>query len=181
LFILSIVLLLTTYALAGPKQSASHEKPQTAGYRLAANDVIKVQVFGEDSLSTETRVTGDGKITLPLLGVLDVQGLTVKDTQELITKRLADGYLRHPQVNVYIIRYRNFFVSGEVRAPGGYPYEEGLTVLKAVTLAGGLTDKASTGRIKIKRLNANEEQTISVTLKDPVAPDDVIVVPQSIF
>ena len=151
------------------------------GYRLGANDVIRVQVYGEESLSTETRVSGDGKVALPLLGVLEIYGLTVKETEELITARLADGYLKHPRVSIYITRYRSVFVSGEVKMPGGYPFEDGLTVLKAVTLAGGLTDKASTRRIKIKRLRGAEEVTLSVGLKDAVYPDDVIVVPQSIF
>jgi polysaccharide biosynthesis/export protein VpsN len=113
--------------------------------------------------------------------VLEIQGLTVKETEELITDRLADGYLKQPRVSIYITRYRNFFVSGEVNRPGGYAYEDGLTVLKAVTLAGGFTDKAAPGRIKIKRLRENEEQTISVKLKDPVYPDDIIVVPESFF
>ena len=150
-------------------------------YRLGANDVIKVQVYGEDALTTETRVGGDGKISVPLLGVLEVKGLTVKETAELIAKRLADGFLKNPRVVIYITKYRNFFVSGEVKNPGGYPYEEGLTVLKAVTLAGGLTNRASEGRIKIKRLKGKVEETISVKLDDPVFPDDVIVVPESFF
>jgi len=150
-------------------------------YRLGANDVIKVQVYGEDALTTETRVGGDGKISVPLLGVLEVKGLTVKETADLISKRLADGFLKNPRVVIYITKYRNFFVSGEVKNPGGYPYEEGLTVLKAVTLAGGLTNRASEGRIKIKRLKGKVEETISVKLDDPVFPDDVIVVPESFF
>jgi protein involved in polysaccharide export with SLBB domain len=116
-----------------------------------------------------------------LLGVLEIQGLTVKQTEDLITSHLADGFLKHPRVSIYITRYRNFFVSGEIKSPGGYPYEEGLTVLKAVTLAGGFTDKAAPGRIKIKRLKEKEELTISASLKDPVYPDDVIIVPESFF
>ena len=152
-----------------------------AGYRLGPNDLIRVQVFGEDDLTTETRVSGDGKIALPLLGVLEIQGLTVKETEEIIAARFADGYLRHPRVSVYIITYRNFYVAGEVRSPGGYPYQDGLTVLKAVTLAGGFSDKASKSRIKIKRLKGKVEETIPVDLEDPVSPDDVIVVPQSFF
>ena len=152
------------------------------GYRLGANDLIKVQVFGEESLNTETRVSGDGKISIPLLGVLEIKGLTVKETEELIAKRLADGYLKNPRVIIYITKYRNFFVSGEVKTPGAYPYEDGLSVLKAVTLAGGFTNKASPSRVKIKRLKDNkEEETISVKLHDPVFPDDVIVVPESFF
>jgi protein involved in polysaccharide export with SLBB domain len=164
-----------------PADGPLHGSTPNPGYRLGANDVIRVQVFGEDALSTETRVSGDGKIALPLLGVLEIQGLTVKQTEALITERLADGYLKHPQVSIYITRYRNFYVSGQVKAPGGYPFEEGLTVLKAITLAGGFTDKAASGRIKIKRLSENEEVTISATLRDPVLPDDVIVVPDSFF
>ena len=160
-----------------PKQGSTPNQ----GYRLGPNDLIRVQVFGEDELTTETRVSGDGKIAMPLLGVLEIQGLTVKETEELITARFASGYLKHPQVSVYIIKYRNFYVTGEVRSPGGYPYQDGLTVLKAVALAGGFTDKASKGRIKVKRLKGKEEETISVNTEDPVSPDDIIVVPQSFF
>ena len=161
----------------------SHSQGSTpnSSYRLGANDVIKVQVYGEDALTTETRVGGDGKISVPLLGVLEVKGLTVKETAELITKRLADGFLKNPRVVIYITKYRNFFVSGEVKNPGGYPYEEGLTVLKAVTLAGGFTNRASEGRIKIKRLKGKVEETIPAKLDDLIFPDDVIVVPESFF
>ena len=158
-----------------------HGSTPNPGYQLGTNDLIKVQVYNEADLTTETRVSGDGKIAMPLLGVLEIGGLTVKETEELITTRLADGYLRQPRVSVYIIRYRNFYVAGEVRAPGGYPYQDGMTVHKAVALAKGFTDKASQGRIKIKRLHGTEEETISAELEDPVLPDDIIVVPQSFF
>ena len=163
------------------RESPDASSTPNPGYRLSANDVIKVQVFGEEALSTETKVSGDGKIALPLLGVLEIQGLTVKETEQLIAGRLADGYLKHPRVSIYITRYRNFFVSGAVKTPGGYAYEDGLTVLKAVTLAGGFTDKAAAGRIKIKRQKGKEELTVSANLKDPVYPDDIIIVPESFF
>ncbi len=161
----------------------SHEQDfsQQKHYRLGPNDTIKIQVQGEDDLSTEVRVGGGGRIAMPLLGIIEVQGLTVRETEELITTRLADGYLKNPLVNIYIMRYRNFYIAGEVRSPGGYPYVDGLTVFKAVTLAGGLTDKASTSRIKIKRPKGGEEVTVSVELEDLVFPDDVIIVPQSFF
>ncbi|MCX5724507.1 MAG: polysaccharide export protein [Nitrospirae bacterium] len=151
------------------------------GYKLGVNDIIRVQVFGEEGLTTETRISGEGRIVLPFIGALNTQGLTVKETEELIMVRLADGYFKNPRVSVYITRYRSVFVSGEVKKPGAYPYEEGLTVLKAATMAGGFTDKASTGRIKIKRQKDKEEETLSVILQDPVFPDDIVVVPQSFF
>lgn len=177
-----------TYLAAASKSTGSQEgqapvqgSTPNPGYRLGTNDIIRVQVFGEEALTTETRVSGDGRIMLPLVGILEIKGLTAKQTEELIAARLADGYLKNPRVSVYVSRYRNVFVSGEVRSPGGYPYEEGLTVLKAVTLAGGFTDKASQGRVKVKRLKGKEEETISVNLEDPILPDDIIVVPQSFF
>ena len=73
------------------------------------------------------------------------------------------------------------YVSGQVRTPSGYTYEEGLSVLKSVTLAGGFTDKASKRGIKIKRLTGKEEEILSVQLEDSVFPDDVIVLPESFF
>lgn len=187
LLVLSLTLLIAPQAAAASRSGSSQGQPPEQGstpspsYRLGANDVILVQVYGEDSLTTETRVSGDGRIVLPLLGVVEIQGLTAKQTEELITARLADGYLKNPRVSIYITRYRNVYISGEVRKPGGYPYEDGLTVLKAATLAGGFTDKASTGRIKIKRMKGKEEETIPAELEDPVLPDDIIVVPQSFF
>ena len=141
--------------------------------------MIKVQVFGEDALTTETRVSGDGKIALPLLGVLEIKGLTVKETEELIASRLAEGYLKKPRISIYITKYRNFYMSGEVKFPGGYSFEEGLTVGKAVTLAGGFTEKALKDRITIKRLVGGDERTFLVKLEDPVLPDDLISIAQA--
>ena len=190
LLLTSIIFVCPDYLLAASRQSkpdgGSGNTPNqgstpNAGYRLGPNDVIKVQVFGEEDITTETRVSGDGKIGLPLLGVLEIKGLTVKETEELIAKRLAEGYLKNPRVSVYITKYRNFYATGEVKLPGGYPFEDGLTILKAVTIAGGFTDKASKGRIKIKRLKGEEEESIPARLEDPVLPGDIIVVPESFF
>jgi len=119
--------------------------PQNA-YRMGANDVIRIQVFGEDDLTVETKVGGDGKINYPLLGVLQVGGQTIEEVQKSLTARLASGYLRQPKVSVSIVRHRNFYVGGEVKTPGGYPYEDGLTIQKAITMAGGFT-KSRIGRV----------------------------------
>ena len=99
--------------------------------------------------------------------------------EETILVRLEDTVL--PDDIVVVPEYQNVYVSGQVRTPGGYPYEEGLTVLKAVTLAGGFTDKASKRGIQIKRLKGKEEESLSVQLEDSVFPDDVIVIPESFF
>ena len=163
--------------------SQTHANIPNGAYRLGPNDLIKVQVFGQPDLTSETRVSGDGKIRVPLLGVLEVTGLSVKETEDLVTDRLSRELLKNPRVTVNIVKYRNVYVSGQVKNPGGYPYEDGLTVLKVLALAGGLTDKAakcSPDRIHVKRqngTNGKEAENRTVVLDDLIGPDDIVQVP----
>src|SRR2546422_10882465 len=122
------------------------------GYRIGPNDVIRIQVFGEDDLTLETKVSGEGKINYPLLGMLQVEGRTTEELQQELTVRLAAGYVRLPKVSISIVRHRNFYVSGEVKTPGGFPYEEGLTVQKALSIAGGFTEQAEKTGLKERQL-----------------------------
>lgn len=155
-----------------------YAEPQET-YRLGPNDVIQVQVFGEDDLSVERTVDGHGTITFPLLGTLSVGGRTVQDFQDELTAHLRAGYIRNPKVTVFIVRYRNFFVNGEVRKPGGFEYREGMTVQKALALAEGFTEKADRSEVKITRQQGGSTNTIPVALDDLVLPNDLIIVPQA--
>ncbi len=84
--------------------------------------------------------------------------------------------------SIYIIKAGLFYVTGEIRKPDSYKYEEGLTIVKAITMAGGFTDKAATGKVKIiRKLNGKEEVLERVKMDEQVLPDDVIVVPESFF
>ncbi len=148
------------------------------GYRIGPNDVVRIQVFGEEDLSLETKVEGDGKITYPLLGALPVAGCTIEELQHTLTVRLAAGYVKKPKVLVSIARHRNFYVGGEVRTPGGHPYEEGITVQKAVTLAGGFTDKADKRTVTVTRVSSHGVETLTVGSDDLVKPDDLVAVAQ---
>ena len=149
------------------------------GYRLGPNDVIRIQVFGEEDLTVEGKIGGDGRLNFPLLGTLPVAGRTVQALREELTARLGQGYVRQPKVTVYIVRYRNFYVSGEVKTPGGYAYEDGLTVQKAISLAGGLTEKSDRGAIKLARGSRGVAEAEPVEPDALVFPDDTIVVAQS--
>lgn len=126
--------------LAGAVTTTHAELQPT--YQLGPNDVIRVLVFGEDDLSVERTVDGNGTITFPLLGALSVGGRTVQDLQDELTAQLRAGYIRHPKVTVFIVKHRNFTVSGEVKKPGGFEYKEGVTVQEALALAEGFTEKA---------------------------------------
>ncbi len=170
--------LLLLVALAGSGWAGNGTGPQGT-YRIGPNDVIRVQVFGEDDLSVERKVGGDGKIDYPLLGTIPVQGFTVEEVQESLTSRLASGYLRHPKVTVSITRHRNFYVGGEVRSPGGFPYEEGLTIQKALTMAGGYTQKADRSGIKVTRQSDHGLESLTLDQDAIVMPDDLIVVPEA--
>ena len=153
--------------------------PQNAGYRLGPNDIIRIQVFGEDDLTVEGKVSGDGTMNVPLLGPVQIGGRTAREVRDEMTTRLAEGYIRQPKVAVYIVRYRNIYVAGEVKVPGGYPYENGLTVQKAISLAGGLTEKGERRGIKLHRTAEGRSNTMAVDLNTPLSPDDTVIVAPS--
>ena len=150
-------------------------------YTLSADDEISVIVFGEPDLSlVKTRIATNGTISVPLLGQVQIQGLTTAQTEEKIAQLFAAGYLIKPAVTVSIIEYRQFYVNGEVKKPGGYNYREGLTVEIAITLAGGFSERASKNKITL----AHEEDKGNakrVELATPIRPGDVITVEESFF
>jgi len=177
-YMIAWLLLGFTMVLSLPGGAPADQGGAQPGYRVGPNDVIRIQVFGEDDLTVEGRVGGDGKLTYPLLGALRVEGRTTEELQRELTSRLADGYVRQPKVSVSIVRHRNFYVSGEVKTPGGFPFEDGLTVQKAVTMAGGFTEKSARGMLVITRHAGREEQNIQAQLQTPLLPDDTLVVGQ---
>lgn len=150
-------------------------------YRLGPNDSIRIEVFDEADLSTETAVSGHGTIKFPLVGEIPVEGRTIKEVEETLAQRLEAGYLKNPKVTVSILQYRNFYVSGEARNPGAFSYREGITVLKAITLAGGWTDRAVKDKAKVLRVINGQQQILVVGMEDSVQPDDIIIVPESFF
>jgi len=150
-------------------------------YLLGPNDSLRIEVFGEPDLMTETVVNGQNVVRFPLLGELKLGGKTVKEAEEYLTELLKAGYLKNPRVSVYIVLHRNVYLSGEVNSPGAYPYEVGLTFLKAVTLAGGFTEKAAKGSVKVLRTGNGKEEMVSMEMDDAVQPDDLIIIPESFF
>lgn len=241
-------------------------------YRVGPQDVLAITVFGEPDLSGKYTVEQDGTFTFPLIGRLTAGGTTLRDVETLLKTKLADGYLRNPQVTVGIDSYRSqriliigevrnpgeyqlsgdmtllaalaragattptasreavilrprklptgeqgpvdvikvdlvelqagdltrnvqlvdgdtvnvpkaqmVFLSGQVRAPGAYAVEDGTTVLQALTLAGGVTDRGASGRIRILRTVNGKKLEIKAKMGDPVLPGDTVVVPEQLF
>lgn len=150
-------------------------------YRFSADDQISIDVLGEPELSrAKVRIAMDGTISLPFIGQIKIQGLTSVNIEEKLTRLFTDGYLKKPVITVSIIEYRQFYISGEVKKPGGYSYRDGLTVERAVALAGGFSVRASMEKIKIEH-EQSTNSSMKVTLKNPVRPGDIITIGESFF
>ncbi len=154
---------------------------ETSQYKLGADDVISVNVFDEPDLSIkEIRISSAGTIAMPLIGQVVVKGKTVSEAEKLIHSLYINDYLKKPNIAIAIIEYRQFYVNGEVRKPGGYSYRDGMTVERAITLAGGFTERASKSSIFLVS-EGEDSQPNSVNLGSPVKPGDVITVNESFF
>ncbi|WP_423186154.1 polysaccharide biosynthesis/export family protein [Alishewanella sp. d11] len=149
-------------------------------YLLGAGDKIAIRVFGHTDLDLETQLTDSGTINYPFLGSIKVTGLTLKQLETLIYNGLKGDYLVEPNINVGIAEYRPFYIHGEVRKPGAFPYQPGLTVNQAIALAGGLTERASRDRITLSR-EANKEVAETATLASRVNAGDTIIISQRFF
>jgi polysaccharide export outer membrane protein len=159
-------------------------------YRLGAGDLVSISVYDEPDLSLELRIGLSGSISYPLLGDVKVAGLSPKELEVKLVDKLKGPYLVDPSVTVTIMEYRPFYVTGEVEKPGSYPFHPGLTIERAISIAGGFTERASKGKIFVVHDYSTEssgsQSTSSITkertgLTDVVRPGDVITVEQSFF
>lgn len=151
-------------------------------YRLGPGDVLTVRVFGEPDLSISgARLTDSGTIFLPTLGELIVGGLTLGQIEQRVVERLRGRILVNPKVSVSVDQYRPFFMNGMVRSPGAYPYQPGLTVRKASSLAGGLQERASLKKIFVIRASDPQQQSQRLEFDDIIYPGDIVTVEESFF
>ncbi|GHA27734.1 polysaccharide biosynthesis/export family protein [Oceanisphaera arctica] len=151
-------------------------------YALGSGDLIRVSVFGEQDLSIEQiRLNDAGTFSYPFLGTINAKGKTAKQVESQIASGLRGDYLIDPKVSVSILEYREFYVNGEVGNPGGYPFQPGMTLRKAVALAGGFSERASRSAYYIIR-DADLGRTPQKAFLDtPVMPGDIITIEQSFF
>ena len=244
----------------------------TQDYLVGTGDVLRITVYDNEDLNTTVRVSGEGSVVLPLIKRVEVKGLSISEITEKLVTLYADGYLKNPQVNIFVEEYRGqkvvilgqinrpglyelqgtttlleliskaggmtndagesavikrksdtqgldkqieiminmkalieegdisknisirdgdniyiskvglFYVTGAVTRPDGYRYQKNLTVLKAITLAGGFTGRAGKDKIKIQRTIGSETTTLdNVNPNELVLENDIIVVPESFF
>ena len=109
-----------------------------------------------------------------MLGAVSAGGMTISQLERTITRELSGSYLVNPDVRVSVAEYRQVYINGEVNSPGGYDYKPGLTLDKAIALAGGFADRASKERITLTREINGQAQLFSMRLTDAVLPGDII-------
>ncbi len=158
-----IYVLFVFAALAGVLTAGNYAMAQD--YMLGPGDLLKITVYENDDLTTTARISGNGIISVPLIGKIKVAGMTPGEAEQRIDQKLAQGYIIDPHVTVFVKEYKSKQVTilGEVARPGVYTLTSNATVLDIISKAGGLTDKAG-NRIVIKRKTKN-------TATDAGAPD----------
>ncbi len=167
------------YSSPGPANPP--ERFSEEAYRLGGGDQIRLIVFGEEDLSGEFVVDGEGFVSLPLVGEVRAGGYTLREFEQEVVVALSQGYLRDPRVSAEVLNFRPFYIIGEVEDGGEYPFVQGMTVLNAVAVAGGYTYRADRRRVFITHANASGELEYNTERGAAVLPGDVIRVPERFF
>jgi len=158
---------------------------------LGPGDIFEVRIFQEPELSNTFRIGSDGTFNYPLVGNLNVEGLTPNQCGEKIKVSLKT-YLKDPQVSIFIKEFnsKKVFVFGEVQKPGTFHYESRMNIIQAITLAGGFGKFADRNGTFVTRLIQGQEKRIQVSVKAigegkkpnfSLKPGDIVYIPQSMF
>jgi len=171
-------------------QPTQKYRDYSKGLAVEVGDTLIINVFGEKDLTGKYQVSGAGTIDFPLVGRMKVKGLTSPEVASWLRRKLADGFLRNPHVSVFtegFLSRRKIYVWGEVREAGNFDYRSGMTVIEAITLAGGMTQMASKGGVTVTRRIDGQHRTIQVPMGKgesanyALAPGDVVYVPERAF
>lgn len=154
-------------AIAAPQSAAN--------YVIGAQDVLLITVLEDDKLNGKYTVEADGSFSFPLIGRIQAGGMTIRDFEAALKTKLKDGYFVNPQVSVAVEQYRSqrVFVTGEVRIPGMLALTGGMTLVEALTRAGGANSATSSGEVAIvhqkepgKAAAPDATEPVRVNLKD---------------
>lgn len=160
---------------------------------IGPGDVFDVRVYGEEGLTGTYRVASDGTIDYPLLGTLNVQGMTPTEVTRLIERGLVEGqFLKNPNVSVFVKEYssKKISVFGQVNKPGTFQYVDGMSVVEAISIAGGFTPMAKANDVTVTRVVNGAEKKFLVPVEAigqgrasnfVLRPGDIVFVPQRVF
>lgn len=176
----TLVLSLSAVLFCSPGQA--QDLTRESGYTLNAGDSIRIHVYGEEDLTFQQLLIGhNGRISYPFLGELKVTGKTAAELQQMLINGLRPDYLIDPRISVSIVKYRPFFVNGEVKNPGGVAFQPGLTLRKAISLAGGFTERANKKQVLVIADTDPDMAEQKVGLDYRVQPGDIFTVQDTFF
>jgi polysaccharide export outer membrane protein len=177
----SLLAFLCTTACA--HSGGTHDPESLGPYHLGADDLVEVYIFKNPDLSRTIPVRPDGHITMPLIGDVEVAGLTPQEARIRISARFRK-WISDPNdiaVIVHEIHSTSIYVTGEVMKPGSFPLHAATTVLQAIAMAGGLGEFSARNDATVVRAGSGEKVVVSIT--DPadagtlmLRPGDTVVV-----
>ncbi|MDB5616820.1 polysaccharide biosynthesis/export family protein [Tardiphaga sp.] len=163
-------------------QARSTVSTGTSGtYTLGPNDRIRLKVYGEADISGEYEIDSSGFASIPLAGRIKAAGLTTGQLERSVSAALAKGIVRDPRVNIEMALYRPYYILGEVKKSGEYPYRLGITILDAVASAGGFTYRANENKVFLRRSGGSVEEVYPLDAPIKVFPGDNIRIPERYF
>ncbi|HWK95882.1 MAG TPA: polysaccharide biosynthesis/export family protein [Pseudolabrys sp.] len=189
-----VLCLLSLCALAGctggpamyqDAQASSYGPPPSRGaagpYVLGPGDKVRLKIYGDAEVNGDYEVSSGGFVSIPLVGQVKAAGLTTAQLENALKARMRGKVANDPKVNVEIATYASFYVHGEVKKAGVYPFQPGLTVADAVATAGGLTYRANEDKVLLRRAGSHETVIVPVDGAVRVYPGDNLRVGERYF
>jgi polysaccharide export outer membrane protein len=186
-----LLLFLVITILSFSSQTAA-ETSSSDIYKIGINDVLSITVLDNEELNTMASVTADGTITLPFIGVVNVKGMSLSEIDETITRKFSEGYIKYPVVTVSLVQSmsRKIYIYGELIKRGQVIFEDGLTIIKALSLVGGVSHDGLFGKLKVRRKRGDSNEYVDLVEADInngfindrkkedmlLKPDDILIV-----
>jgi protein involved in polysaccharide export with SLBB domain len=150
-------------------------------YELGPGDRIRINIFNHDELSGEYQLDGEGRFSMPLIGVVQAEDLNSAELEALLVERFKPDYLVNPRIFIQLVTYRPYYLVGEVGGRGAFPYIAGMTYLKAIAIAGGFSYRAKKEYVFVVRADDPEQIEIKLNVDEKVQPGDIIRVAERLF
>jgi polysaccharide biosynthesis/export protein len=167
-------------ALASYAGSSPHRGPDLP-YILGPGDRVRLKVYDDQNLNGEYEVNSAGFVSIPLVGQVKASGTTTNQLEKTLTARMKGSIAQNPKINVEIAAYAPFYIYGEVKKAGVYPFQPGLTVADAIATAGGLTYRADESTIYLQHAGAGSQEAVRLDIPMRIAPGDNIRVSERMF
>jgi polysaccharide export outer membrane protein len=166
---------LASYAAPSPTRGAG------SPYRLGPGDKLRIKAYDDVNLTGEYEVNNSGFISFPLVGQVKAAGSTTSQLEQTLAARMKGKIAQDPKINIELATYASFYIHGEVKKAGVYPYQPGLTVADAIATAGGLTYRANENTIYLQHAGARAQQIVSLDEPVRIYPGDNIRVSERMF